>query len=143
MSERRERGSQGLPTMIGGSSLLVIFAVLCLTVFALLGLSTVLADKRLADASARAVAAYYQADARAEEVFARLRNGEEPEGGTATAADGRGMIYSYTFPISETQELLVELLRTEDGWKVLRWQAVARQQAEETQLEVWDGKTTS
>ena len=39
---------------VGGSSLLVIFAVLCLTVFALLGLSTVQADIRLADASARA-----------------------------------------------------------------------------------------
>ena len=32
----------------GGSSLLVIFAVLCLTVFALLSLSTVQAEKRLA-----------------------------------------------------------------------------------------------
>ena len=37
---------------IGGSSLLVIFAVLCLTVFALLSLSTVQADNRLSDASA-------------------------------------------------------------------------------------------
>ena len=42
---------------VGGSSLLVIFAVLCLTVFALLGLSTVRADGRLSDASAKAVSA--------------------------------------------------------------------------------------
>ena len=40
---------------IGGSSLLVIFAVLCLTVFALLSLSTVQAGDRLSDASADAV----------------------------------------------------------------------------------------
>ena len=40
---------------VGGSSLLVIFAVLCLTVFALLGLSTVQAGQRLSNASAEAV----------------------------------------------------------------------------------------
>ena len=51
---------------VGGSSLLVIFAVLCLTVFALLGLSTVQADGRLSGASAEAVSAYYAADCRAE-----------------------------------------------------------------------------
>ena len=41
--------------MVGGSSLLVIFAVLCLTVFALLGFSTVQADGRLADSTVQAV----------------------------------------------------------------------------------------
>ena len=34
------------PPMVGLSSLLVIFAVLCLTVFAVLSLSTVRADRR-------------------------------------------------------------------------------------------------
>ena len=58
------------PPVIGGSSLLVIFSVLCLTVFALLSLSTVLADQRLEDASVKAVAAYYEADCAAEEIFA-------------------------------------------------------------------------
>ena len=48
--------------IVGGSSLLVIFAVLCLTVFALLGLSTVQAGGRLSEASAEAVSAYYAGD---------------------------------------------------------------------------------
>ena len=43
------------PPVVGGSSLLVIFAVLCLTVFALLSLSTVRADVRLSEASVQAV----------------------------------------------------------------------------------------
>ena len=47
--------------VVGGSSLLVIFAVLCMTVFALLSLSTVLADGRLNQASVEAVSAYYTA----------------------------------------------------------------------------------
>ena len=43
MDERRD----SFPPAVGGSSLLVIFAVLCLTVFALLTLSTAAADSRL------------------------------------------------------------------------------------------------
>lgn len=58
MSERRRFS----PPTVGGSSLLVIFAVLCLTVFALLSLSTVQADGRLSQTSAEAAQAYYAAD---------------------------------------------------------------------------------
>ena len=91
--------------MVGGSSLLVIFAVLCLTVFALLGLSTVQADKRLADISVQAVSDYYSADTRAEEILARLRDGQMPEGVIKT-----GDIYSYSCTVSPTQSLLVEVI---------------------------------
>ena len=62
---------------IGGSSLLVIFSVLCLTIFSLLSFSTALAEKRTADASAQAVTNYYEADLAAERIFARLRAGEQ------------------------------------------------------------------
>ena len=65
------------PPVVGGSSLLVIFAVLCLTVFALLSLSTVRADVRLSEASAQAVSGYYQADCQAEAILARLRSGDQ------------------------------------------------------------------
>ena len=76
---------------VGGSSLLVIFAVLCLTVFALLSLSTVQAEKRMADAAAEAVADYYAADLKAQEVFARLRTGETVGG---VLVDGNRYHYS-------------------------------------------------
>ena len=58
---------------IGGSSLLVIFAVLCLTVFALLSVSTVNAHQRLAQNSRESVAGYYRADAQAERADALQR----------------------------------------------------------------------
>lgn len=120
---------------IGGNSLLVIFAVLCLTVFALLGLSTVQANGRLSQASAQAVLDYYQADRQAEEVFARLRLGEMPE--VVTENNG---VYSYTCPISETQQLRVELLQRDEIWTVLCWKAesIADWETEET-LDFWDG----
>ena len=47
---------RALPPAVGGSSLLTVFAVLCLTVFALLSLATVQADARLSDASGQTVA---------------------------------------------------------------------------------------
>ncbi len=72
------------PPMTGGSSLLVIFSVLCLTVFALLALSTAQADGRLGEAASEAVKNYYRADTEAQTVLARLRSGEVPEGVTLT-----------------------------------------------------------
>lgn len=118
---------------VGAGSLLATFAVLCLVVFALLSLTTVQAEKRLADASAQAVADYYAADLRAEEIFARLRGGEMPAGVVR-----QENIYTYINTISEHQNLLVALEQTEDGWRVLRWQAVSLEDSAETEtLPVW------
>ena len=125
--------------IVGGSSLLVIFAVLCLTVFALLGLSTVQADGRLSDASAEAVSADFAADCQAEAVLARLRAGELPEGVEETATP-EGRICASTFPISDTQTLAVEVRLEGTDYTVLRWQAVSTADwaADET-LDLWEG----
>lgn len=128
-----KRNSRQQFPLIGGSSLLVIFAVLCLTVFALLGLSTVQADKRLADISAQAVTDYYAADSEAEEILAQLRAGK-----TVPAVTKNGGIYSYSCTISPAQRLEVEI---RDGdFEVLRWQAVStvNWNADES-LELWNG----
>ena len=122
------------PPVIGGSSLLVIFSVLCLTVFALLSLSTALADKRLSDASVEAVREYYQADSQAEEIFARLRNGELPD-----AVEQTGNRFWYQCPISDTQTLFVELENDGSRWIVRRWQAEAETRMKESDLSVWGG----
>ena len=125
--------------IVGGSSLLVIFAVLCLTVFALLGLSTVQADGRLSDASAEAVSAYYAADCQAEAILAQLRAGELPEGVEETVTP-EGRTCAYTCPISDTQTLAVEVRLEGTDYTVLRWQAVSTADwaADET-LDLWDG----
>jgi len=123
--------------MVGGSSLLVIFAVLCLTVFALLGLSTVQADRRLTDASIAAVTAYYAADCEAEKILAQLREGKRAEGVRES-----GGIYSYTCPISDTQILCVQA-RVDgwDSWEILSWQSVSTVKWNEEQyINVWNGE---
>lgn len=146
---KRERFS---PPAVGGISLLVVFAVLCLTVFALLALTTVQADKRLADASAKAVEDYYAADCAAQEILARLRNGERPEGvafsggewplGAAPSGDGP-LRADYAVPISDTQELQVSVLLMGGAgadYVVQRWQAGPVGQWEsDNSIEIWDG----
>lgn len=130
-----DKGKGFSPPAVGGASLLAAFAVLCLTVFALLSLTTVQADRRLADAAVQAVSDYYAADCRAQEILARLRAGERPEG-----VERAGELYVYVCPISDSQELAVEVRRTD--WAVLRWQArpVRAWQAED-RLDVWDGSS--
>ena len=119
---------------IGGSSLLVIFALLALTVFALLSLSTVQAEKRMADAAARSVTDYYAADLEAERIFARLRAGE-----TVDSVAVQGNNYSYACAISEHQILKVQLEKKEDTWYVCRWQVIASPEPISETLPVWDG----
>ena len=135
--KKQERFS---PPAVGGTSLLVVFAVLCLTVFALLSLTTVQADVRLADASAQAVEDYYAADCRAQEILARVRNGETPEGVELEEENGITSV-RYACPISDGQELQVEARVSWDGsYSILRWQAVATREWESDEsLDLWDG----
>lgn len=123
------------PPATGGISLLVAFATLCLTVFALLCLATVQARSRLAEASFQAVREYYGAENEAFAVLARLRAGQTP---VQVVKDGD--YYSFSCPISRTQTLEVEVRLSGTEYTVLRWQAVSHgQQSEEKSLNLWDG----
>ena len=120
----------------GGSSLMVIFAVLCLTVFAILALSTVLADARLSDAYASSVSDFYEADARAEQIIAELRKGSVPEG-----VECNGNEYSFTCPVTDTRSLLITVrVDGENSWQMLRrtTEYTAEWQADEG-LDIWAG----
>lgn len=125
------------PAAVGGSSLLVIFAVLCLVVFALISLSTVQAEGRLSAASSNAVTGYYHADAQAEAILARLRGGEIPD---CVMADGE--YYRYQCPVSDTQALQVTVALNGSDYQILQWQLVstAEWQAQDAPA-VWDGTT--
>lgn len=121
---------------IGASSLLVIFAVLCLGVFALLSVATVQADRRLGDSVQQAVTAYYQADSQAEQILAKLRNGEVPAG-----VSRKNGIYSYCCGISDTQTLAVEAAVKGSDYEILRWQVISTADWQpEEKLPVWNGQ---
>lgn len=120
----------------GGSSLMVVFAVLCLTVFAILALSTVLADARLSDAYVSDVSDYYKADARAEETIAQLRNGTVPPD-----VEQNGNEFSFCCLVSDTRSLFITVeVNGENDWRVLSktTKYTAEWQADED-LDIWAG----
>lgn len=146
---REQKKSSFSPPALGGASLLVIFAVLALTIFALLSLSTVRADGRLSEASAQAVQNYYAADCKAQAVLAWLRTGEGspdvPEDFTVTTSireypDHSETVHAYTIPISDTQELQVEVrMDGANDFEILRWQAAPVGDWEiDEGIELWD-----
>ena len=140
MTERKRETFS--PPAVGGISLLVAFAVLCLTVFALLSLATVQADRRLADSAVQGVADYYAADCKAQETLARLRNGETPVEAESHSYDSwhRGTRYTYAVPISDSQELDVEVIVDGEEYEILRWQAQYTGEWETVEgLDLWDG----
>lgn len=121
---------------IGISSLLVIFAVLCLTVFALLTVSTAKSTQLLSDNALSAAKGYYMADSAAEKTLAELRAGKMPA--EVTEQGGK---FCYAHRISATQLLAVEVLIDDKGYEILRWQAIstADWQADD-RLPVWNGE---
>ena len=128
------------PPAVGGGSLLVIFAVLCLVTFALLSLSTVSADLRLAEKSRDYLTAFYEADGEAERMLAALRAGETPEGVTVTETP-RGFRCQYQCTLPPAQRLSVEAEVVGKQVKILRWQVVsAETYPPETTITVWDGQ---
>lgn len=136
MNKGLDKESRFSPPPVGGISLLAAFAVLCLTVFALLSLAMVQAQKRLADASFETMAGYYEADCEALRILAILREGEIPE--SVTFNDD---VYFYECPISESQSLKVEVRFGESNYEILRWQSVPEgDDSEESNLDLWDGE---
>ena len=131
----KQNSKLSLPA-VGLSSLLVIFAVLCLTVFTLLSVSTVSANQRLAQSSRQTVIGYYRADSQAEEILSRLRSGEIPQG-----VSREGNMYTYSCPISDTQTLAVCVEVEGQQYQILRWQAISTADWEaEDKLPVWNGE---
>lgn len=124
------------PTGVGICSLLVIFAVLCLSVFGMLSLSEAQTQKTLGDKTQQSIQAYYTADCHAQEILAKLRLGEIPQGVTGENGD-----YSYCCEISDTQVLMVRVEIQGESYHIRRWQVVsAAQWQPEEKLPVWTGE---
>lgn len=120
---------------LGGTSLLLIFSVLCLTVFAVLSLSTAKAGDNLSISSEASVKAYYEADSEAEEILTALRRGDFVEG-----VEEEDSVYSYKCPINERTSLYVEVMIDGSEYEILRWQSSVDDSMIEESWTVWDGE---
>ena len=127
---------------IGTSYLLVIFVILCLVTFATLSLSSAKRDQTYSRQLADRETAYCEANAKAAQIMAQIDDAfakEDPvfaiqqiEGVTAQS-DGEDLEISYAVPVTESQNLEVEILEDpEEGTqKIVKWKESASTKWEE------------
>lgn len=119
---------------IGIASIICIFAVLGLTIFAVLSVSTASAESRLAEKYAASVQDYYAADLACSDIADRFgalwsSGASDAEyaalaqetGAELTRAGAAPLLVSYSVPIDETQALSVTL-RLGERFSIVRWQ---------------------
>lgn len=122
-------------TTVGASSILTIFALLCLIVFALLSLSTAKADSTLSKKSVDAVTAYYKADLQAEEILAELR-----QNNCYCNSNAKNVVRTYSCPIDDKQELQVEVEMGKDTYHIKKWKKVyTGEWKPDDTMDVWEG----
>lgn len=129
-------------TVTGMVSLVTIFVVLCLTVFAVLTLSTAVRENALSQAAAEGAAAYYEADRRAVEIAAALDGRPAEADGVAITYEETeaGTLASFSVPMGEQQSLEVQILLTGGGPEVLCWKSeYSGSWTADADLPVWDG----
>ncbi|MBE6617004.1 MAG: hypothetical protein E7627_03525 [Ruminococcaceae bacterium] len=122
--------------LIGASSLIVIFAVVCLTVFAMLSLNTTLAGERLSQKNADSTVEYYKAEAAAQEILAKIRADETP-----SEVQRAGNVYTYSCKVSEGKELFVNVtVNSADDYNINIWQVRWTDDwTPDDSINVWDG----
>ena len=113
---------------VGSASIVLVFAVLCLTVFSLITLVVAGNDKVLVDAEAQLVTGYYEADTLAEHIVEEIVQADTiPESvlGIDIATDydfSSGKEIAYFFcPISNQKVLYVRLAVNNDSCDILSW----------------------
>lgn len=132
--EQNTRQSSGIN--IGSASIIMVFSVLCLTVFAVLTFVTANNEYKLSVKSADQVKAYYAADESATETMAKIETIVKSSGsyglitnevsglGVTTETTDKGLILSYTEKMDDYQELRVKLLYDGTRLSVKQWKLV-------------------
>ena len=118
---------------VGSASIVLVFAVLCLTIFSLISFIVTQNTKALIDAESRFVIGYYEADTRAEIILAELLQAE-----TIPATiqgvniniehdiDMNANIVNFSYPIYNTdyKDLFVRVMLEESTYNILSWRVV-------------------
>ncbi len=156
MLNKREKTLKTTNLGVGYTSIMIIFALVCLVIFAVLSLKAASSDKALNERSGEYLKEYYIADNAAKqklseldelsykarqseffaEAFQELAEGKPVE--LRTVRDGCSAEYSV--PINERQELSVSItFKTTSGYEINRWQCRTLSSENDDHLHVWDG----
>ena len=117
---------------IGSVSLILIFSVLCMSVFALLSLAVAKNESGLSQRFADSAADYYAADAQAQELLWQigelLESGQQPERLCNTEISYESQkgktAFSYLYPIDEKRSIEVEAAWDGKALQLTRWTEV-------------------
>ena len=132
---------------VGSASIVLVFAVLCLTVFSLITYVVAANDKTLVDNEAQLVIGYFHADALAESIVAEILNSD------TTPAEVQGIevhseldfysnseIIAFSAPISDALAIFVRLSVSDDSYEVLSWRMYNSAEWQyDAGLNIWPG----
>lgn len=132
---------------VGSVSLILIFAVLCLSIFALLTLSSARSDAGLAERAAQSAKNYYAADTQAESIYVgiveAIKNGEKPDTVSGTEIFYNGNYISYACPIDERRSICVVFFYdySRGEAEILQWlETESEGWTADESINVWGGK---
>jgi len=132
---------------IGSASIVLVFAVLCLTIFTVITLVPALTEEILIDSEVRLVKDFYAADTLAEQVLAEiLASSYTPEsvmGVEITSYwcwDTFTELVYFVSPISDTKELYVVVSIDFESYSILTWRMTEIGEWDSDRpLNVWQG----
>lgn len=151
--EQNERKSSGIN--IGSASIIMVFSVLCLTIFAVLTFLTANNEYKLAEKSALNMQTYYAADAGAVVTEGKIRevidNNPNPSSaieeiealdiGVTGSIESDGCHFNYAEVMDDDQEIQVELLLQDGNLKILKWELVnVAEWSADGEVHLWDGE---
>lgn len=160
MADSEKKGRAGGTVGVGYVSIMLIFTVICLTIFAVLSFQAVFSSDKMSSRGEGFMQQYYTADMAAKKTLAQL------DGLAAQAQDGfsfedsfieavsaiegasaarvpEGVRVDYSQEINERQTLAVSVVffsaPGEERFDILRWSAVEAEIDSESHPSVWDG----
>lgn len=145
VNDMKKSNSNEYGINIGSSTLIMIFALLCLVVFSLLAYKTALNEKNLALKVSNETKAYYEADYKATEIKNKIENNISNGKSISSFADYEkninGISYiGYSVKIDENKKLVVELKRSGNDLKIIKWAEVNDASEDyNNKLDVWGG----
>jgi len=140
----RNKGGIG----VGSASIVLVFAVICLTVFSLITLIVASNDKALVEAEVRRMTGYYKADTQAEYILAELMAADTLPSSVrgvdimSQFNEELGMETTYFFcPVSDITALYVDLALRGDSFDILSWRMWNTDHWEfDDSINVWSGE---
>lgn len=137
----RRVGATGLP--IGGPTLLMVFVILCINIFAVISYMSALRDYNLSEKSAEMITNYYEADTKATKVLSDIasdivlnlehinKDKDINEFTILDEADTR--IVKYKVPIKKdiVLSVIAEFPKNSNKYRILEWKMINNKLIEE------------